>query len=235
MEAAPPFYSLRNLATESAAGRMEKLRGWLSGHHKEGQWDAKLYVARTIYWNSDPPEFRQAGCSPNYHAGLWSLACCKYEMRRAKPFQGQIENYAIPTFVFTLSSKAAKGSQALVSVAKITNHFETMDDYAKFIVKSNNPHLIASRLTRIRNDEGLLGRRFGDCHANRQAQIGAPATGHVHEHCWQSDVDGTHLILISDDFLLWGRPVFFARKTIKRSRYGTNLTAGNLVEILTSK
>jgi hypothetical protein len=243
-ESSPDFYSLRRLASGSLPSTIAELQTWLSKHHKRGEWDGKLYVARSIFRSSQPPEFRQRGCSPNYHAGLWSLACCKHPMRAAKPFRGQVTNYTVPTFVFTLAKKdATEGSQALVSVAKITEHFETMGEYAKFLLEEGKPKLISSRLTRVHNDDGLLGWRFGDCHADEQGRVGAPDRNHVHGHgcwdhgqpCWKVDNDKTHLILISDKFLLWDRPVFFAKTTIKQLRHGKNLRADNLADVLSCK
>jgi hypothetical protein len=236
-EVSDEFYSLERWASKSLPKTMEGLRNWLSKHNKTKQWDAKLYVARSIEWNEDPPEFRQTGCSPNFQARLWSLACCKYPMRAAAPFRDQAKDGSIPTFVFTLARK--HGSfQPLVSIAKLTARlcFETMEEYARFLLKSGKHKLISSRLTRTREKDLSLARRFGDCHADRQGSIGAPSSHHVHAHrdAWKADINGDHLILVSKEFLLWDHPVFATRKTIGQSRYGKNLTPENLTDILTS-
>src|SRR5436190_491004 len=94
----PEFYSLRELASKWVPQTISELKEWLSKQHEEGNWDAKLYVAKSIYWNSAPSEFRQTGCSPNYNAGWWMLACCKHDMRRTQPFRRRVKDYKIPTF-----------------------------------------------------------------------------------------------------------------------------------------
>jgi hypothetical protein len=237
-EGSDEFYSLEKFASKSIPRTIKGLLSWLSAHHESGQWDAKIYVASSIVWNDDPPEFRQTGCSPNFHAGLWSLACCKYPMRGAQPFRGQVKDKTIPTFVFTLASKAPhEGFQALVSVAKVTGAFETMEEYARFLLDRGTRKLISSRLTRVRADDGLLGSRFGDCHADRKGIVGTPDKDHVHSgsNAWRNDVNGNHLILVSRTFLLWDRPVFITQRTIGQSRYGQNLTPENLEYVLISK
>ena len=157
-------YSLKNLSPTVAPRDLEGLERWLTCDGTHPNWDGKMYVARTIYWNPDGHEFLQTGCSPNYHAGWWSLACCKHDMREARPFRDEATDDSIPTYVFTLASLDRKLGQPLVSVAQVDeHHFNTMNEYAKFLVSTRDHALISSRLTRERHEDGLLGWRFGDC------------------------------------------------------------------------
>ncbi|PYK47591.1 MAG: hypothetical protein DME51_13425 [Verrucomicrobia bacterium] len=68
-------------------------------------------------------------------------------------------------------------------------------------------------------------------------EVGEPNSGHVHHvpEWWKADVDGKHLILVSDRFLLWPEPVFVAAKTQKQSRYGKNIASDNLHGLLRSR
>ncbi len=231
-------YSLKNLSSTAAPTDSEALERWLTSDGTHSNWDGKMYVARTIYWDSDRNEFLQTGCSPNYQAGWWSLACCKHDMREARPFRAEAIDLSIPTYVFTLASLDSNVGQTLVSIAQVTKHFfNTMQEYAQFLLETRNRALISSRLTRVRQDDGLLGWRFGDCHEDMSGEVGEPNSGHVHHvpEWWKADVDGKHLILVSDRFLLWPEPVFVAAKTQKQSRYGKNIASDNLHGLLRSR
>lgn len=228
-------YSLKKLSPTAAPKDFEQLEQWLTTGGSRPNWDGKIYVARTIYWDADGHQFLQTGCSPNYHAGWWSLACCKYDMRQAKSFRDEAIDDSIPTYVFTLARLDRKLGQPLVSVAQIDKyHFNTMEEYAQFLVKTGNRALISSRLTRKRQHDGSLGWRFGDCHANMAGEVGEPNPGHVHHPngWWRPDIYRKHLILVSNRFLVWGQPVFVAAKTQKQSRFGTDIGPDNLPELL---
>lgn len=122
-------YSLGSLSSATAPEDFEQLEEWLSCNGKHNSWDGKIYVSSTIYWNSAGYEFLQTGCSPNYHAGWWSLACCKHDMREARPFRAEATDDSIPTYVFTLASLDRTVGQPLVSVAQVDeHHFNTMHE-----------------------------------------------------------------------------------------------------------
>ena len=232
------FYSLKKLSRVAAPKDFEQLEWWLTCEGTHPNWDGKIYVARTIYWDGDRHEFLQTGCSPNYHAGWWSLACCKQDMREARRFRDEATDDSIPTYVFTLASLNRKLGQPLVSIAQVDeHHFNDMDEYAQLLLKRRDPELLSSRLTRVRLNDGLLGWRFGDCHADTAGEVGEPNPGHVHHddrESWKTDIDGKHLILVSDRFLVWPEPVFVAAKTQKQSKYGTNITSDNLRHLIKS-
>jgi hypothetical protein len=159
-------------------------------------------------------------------------------MRRSAKLKNALTQDGVSVFVFTLAEKSKIGAdhaQALVSVAKVTEHFRTMADYAQFILKSADRALISSRLSRERHDDRLLGWRFGDC-SNRSGAIGSPQPEHVHQSRdqWQQeDVKGDHEILVSDTFLVWKRPCFASVEMIKRARYGRDVTElGKVLKVL---
>lgn len=227
------FYSLTPFfAHRTPPADFAELAKWLMRNDREKHWDGKFYVARTIKWNSRDREFRQEGCSPNYHSALWSLACCKHKMRSARP-RDKVDEMSVPTYIFTLSSKANDESiQALVSVAEISIGLKTMKDYADHLL-TKNKSLISSRFTRERCDDGLLGWRFGDCHSDSEGNIGQPDSGHVHfPDDWRQDKDGKHEILLAERFVVWRDPVFIARDTIKQSAFGGNISEKNLDRVL---
>lgn len=230
---APAFYPLAPLATEpaSAPKSLDELEAWLTENGAHATWDGKLYVASTIEWNDEANQFRQSGCSPNYYGGGWTLACCKHDMRSGEPFRAAAVDLSIPTYVFTLARKGPIAGQPLVSVARIDRTFETMEDYATFL-RSCGRTLRASRLTRCHRDDGLLGWRFGDCHANDDGDVGEPDPGHVHHWVedWKRDTNGEHLILFSEQFILWERPLFAAQQTERQSRFGRNMDSKALRE-----
>jgi hypothetical protein len=157
-------------------------------------------------------------------------------MRTARPFRHNAIDLSIPTYVFTLGKLNPDWGQPLVSVARATKYFfETMEEYAEFLRTKRDQKLMSSRLTRELKNDGQLGWRFGDCHADSSGNVGAPWLGHVHRRNrgWYDDVNGKHIILVSDEYLLWREPVFVAATTQKQSRYGKGINAKNLATLLT--
>jgi hypothetical protein len=123
----------------------------------------------------------------------------------------------------------------LVSVAQVTEHsFKTMEEYAGFLHDSGDAALISSRSTRNRENDGLLGWRFGDCHADFGGKVGEPYRGHVHHANkeWKNDLNGKHMILVSDRYLVWQKPVFVSSTTRKQSRYGEDIDASSLRQLM---
>ena len=230
-----PQYPLAQFASKAPPRSVTALEQWLAANSPHGNWTGKLYVARSISWNGSA--FLQHGCSPNYHAGWWTLTCCKHEMRSASPINHALSDPAgIAVFIFTLTEQDSTGSQNLVSVAKVTAHFSAMSAYARHLIRSGDPALISSRLSRNRRNDGLFGWRFGDCHSDRRGKIGAPHVDHEHglnrDHSWDADNATGHTLLMSNRFLVWSRPAFSSTHTLKQSRYGYNIDAGSLRRLL---
>lgn len=230
-----PNYSLAGFAGSLPPATLTALERWLAANSPNGNWVGKLYVASTISW--DGSAFLQHGCSPNYHAGWWTLTCCKHEMRSASPINHALQHPAsVAVFIFTLAEQDTSGDQNLVSVAKVTEHFFDMATYARRLLQSGNGPLISSRLSRHRRNDGLFGWRFGDCHSDRNGTIGAPHVDHEHGlnrgHCWAADNARGHTLLMSDRFWVWPQVVFSSTHTLKQSRYGHNINARNIRSLL---
>ncbi len=189
----PEYYSLKMLASSAPPQNFNELEDWLTGKGRQQVWDGKMYVASTICWNSNTREFLQTGCSPNYISGWWSLACCKHDMRTARLFRAKAIDLSVPTYVFTLASVHTEIGQPLVSVAQVTeNSFETMQEYAQFLLGQRDHKLVSSRLTRVDRRRNQLGWRFGDCHADLSGNVGEPNQNHVHhaDNSWKTDING---------------------------------------------
>src|ERR1700724_2790765 len=109
-----------------------------------------------------------------------------------------------------------------------------MQEYASFLRKRQDRALLSSRSTRARRNDGLLGWRFGDCHVGMNGNVGEPYPGHVHypNKSWETDINGKHMILVSDRFILWLEPVFVAIKTQMQSRYGKDIDSHTLHKLL---
>jgi hypothetical protein len=228
-------YCLSALGTKPPPNNMFELEEWLSANSPHGHWLGKIYVASTISWTGNA--FMQKGCSPNYHAGWWTLCCCKHQMRSARPINDALAHPAnIAVFIFTLAKQDASRNQNLVSVAQVTRHFPDMTAYAQHLLRSRNTALVSSRLSRRRRNDGWLGWRFGDCHSDRSGAIGAPHVDHEHGfnrgHCWAADNAPGHTLLMSDCFLMWPRPTFSSSYTLKDSCYGHNINPSNLRRVL---
>ena len=233
-----PHYSLSRIAlTHTAPTTLTVLGAWLHDNSPNGCWRGKIYVASTISWDGKQNTFVQRGCSPNYMAGWWSLTCCKHDMRSGGPLRRVLaQRNSEAVFIFTLAEQDEMNRQGLVSVAKMTEHFPDMQTYARRILSSRDGRLISSRLSRRRQNDDLFGWRFGDCHANRSGEVGAPHPEHEHgknrAHCWDRDNTPGHELLLSDCFKIWPTPVFFSKQTLKQSRYGLGLNGGTLSKLL---
>lgn len=170
-------------------------------------------------------------------AGWWSLTCCKHEMRSASPMQNALSQPGNGSvFIFTLAEQDHRRRQSLVSVAKVTEHFQNMAAYARRLLYSRDSALISSRLSRRRRNDGLFGWRFGDCHSDRSGVIGAPHPDHEHGlnrgHCWAADNAPGHSLFLSNRHLVWSDPKIFSRRTLKQSRYGHNIDPTTLLSLL---
>ncbi len=228
-------YTLHGLSGRQAPRTLGGLKRLLDCWSK-GKWWGKLYVAETIDWDNEKKQFSQRGCSPNYRGGLWTLTCCKHDMRDAKPFRQQVESKDPATMIFTLCScrGAPQRRQYLVSVAKVTKTFETMQGYSDCLKEQGDESLRSEKLSSWPRNQGGLGWRFGDCHADREGKVRPPRSGHVHadEESYERDLNGKHLLLASVCFVTWQDPVLCAKRRIGPSRFGITITPDNLDKLL---
>ena len=230
-----PFYSLSDVDCPAGPKSIRRLRRLLAGWARttNGKWNGKLYVAKSICWDPEKREFLQSGCSPNYLAGLWTLTCCKHDMRAAERFKKAVKGDR-PVMIFTLSQVSREyHRQFLVSVAMVTNSkcdsFETMEEYARFLLKRRNKTLLQEKLSGLPRSDSGFGWRFGDCHADPNYKVKAPGKDHVHAGPKADrDLDESHFLLASDRFRVWSRPTLWARKIWGPARYGIGVTPDEL-------
>jgi len=168
-------------------------------------------------------------------------------MRSNKQFRDQVENSRKRNgayFIFTLASNKGSGlppgGQALVSIARITQTFDNMELYAKFLCGQSQA-IKLSRLTRQQADDKYKGWQFGDCHADCKGVLGRPNGNHSHSKGdeWKSDIKSDikkkRLILYSDHFLIWEEPKIISRMTIRQDRWGRDISPDTLGELLKSR
>ena len=230
-------YSLHGLDRRRAPPTLDELKRMLKKWSKD-QWRGKLYVAKTICWDDNKHQFLQEGCAPNYRGGLWTLTCCKHEMRAAASFKRAVKSDDRATIIFTLCScrNAPDHRQYLVSVAKVTKSFGSMREYANHLLKQKNERLLREKLSLLPKREHGLGWHFGDCHADLNGKVKAPGNGHVHAgKKAKEDLNGKHkhLLLASDCYVIWQHPILCAKpeQKIRQARFGITVTPDNLDEL----
>lgn len=200
----------------------------------DGKWSGKMYVARTISLDEESRQFKQSGCGPNYRGGLWSMTTCKHGMRGSKCFKDQVRDGQVATVILTLSSVSpVDHRQYLVSAARITQSYKTMQDYYVGLCKLRSKATLAEKMSTGRRIGAALGYRFGDCHVDGRGAIRPPTTPHVHfGGNADRDLAGNHRLLISTEYLVWDCPTIWSRNLIRQSRYGINVDGDNLHELL---
>ncbi len=209
----PQSYSLSAAAPKHICDfTLSELRNWIKTESQGKEWMGRIYAATTISCERDKfgrDEFRQEGCSPNFFADRWTLACCKHEMLKNDTFGEALNDRTNhPLFIFVLCSKNAVGYQVLATVAKIKFYLPCPKAYAKYVTRSG---LGASRLTRgltldqqARNPYWI----FGDCHAEANRAVGPPDLGHVHRKAesdsgYEKDNESDVRKLVASKFLIW--------------------------------
>lgn len=215
--------------------------------------EARAYVASTIkYYNGNESGkgLYQTGCSPNYYGKLWSLACCKHYMRSCKSFKKNFKEEGPdseilypkrPLFIFVFS-EAHNSIEYLASISMVTQGFNQMKDYGKFLLENKDleQKAVKSRLTRAKNAT-REAEKFGDCHIDNQGELHLPPSEHPHGKDEYSscscdslstsdprkhyDNDGSHIICISKPkfWLAWDNPMFKCKPKIGRTAAGQKL------------
>lgn len=159
-------------------------------------------------------------------------------MRSARSFKDLVVSRETAVFIMTCARKP-KGveGQPLVSVAHVTHWFDSMSSYAAFIAGADGRGraLRASRLTGQRVRDGGLGWRFGDCHADADGRLRAPAVDHVHgqPRQWRRDLADGHMILASNEFVVWRTPQLATTKVWNQLRFGIDVASSNLSSTIT--
>lgn len=207
--------------------------------------DCYRYVASSVKFRSDgnSVEAYQTETSPNYFGGLWSLACCKHDMRGSSKVKDRIFGWSDtegdelspnrPMFIFTFGEQV-NGHQYLASVALVTRGFKTMDAYGEFLENSGDFDVAADAKITKRKDTTPEADRYGDCHygsyplseKNPHASGDGPCScncGDCSSSAYHEDMSGDHVICVAepDCWITWRNPAFETRSGSKQiNRWG---------------
>jgi len=158
--------------------------------------NGRIYPASSINYTRDSGH-EQTASSPAYWGGIWSLSCCKHDMRQEHFFDYFEEHDSgvlwptEPLFIFTTAGKggserpkwAESKRRWLVSVALVTHAFRDMDDYGRFLLDQNEMAW-KPRISTDPDDDSAWARKYGDCHAlvNNGEVVGTDAPYPEHDH-----------------------------------------------------
>lgn len=246
------------------SGGLDNLEGWMSETAKlyadgtelefeEENWKGRLYVTNSssISYNEEQNSLVQGASSPSYFGGLWSLACCKKDMRGSNPFTSNFQEVseghykpAKPVFIFTISSISHypgtnRRGQWLASVALVTDGFYEVEKYGQYLLDNHEGAVVENRITRRGKDSEHIGARKGDCHIDHKGTPGAPSPKHDHaggyscgcveDNGFKKDLDESHLKLVSEPqyWVAWETPRFETTDTIGSSRWGLKIRQFN--------
>lgn len=241
-------FNTLNLWMENTKSRYSSEESFECDAHDQ-DFKGKVYSTNkdSITFNNNKNALTQGTSSPSYFGGLWSLACCKKDMRRSESFGSNFREVNEghykpnhPVFIFTVSSKsyypnADTRAQWLASVAMVTDGFYDMADYGYFLLNNYEGEAVDNRITR-REDKSHIGAKKGDCHINYQGEKGKPSSSHDHvvtnppcgmdgDNGYKEDLKQDHLKLVSRPgfWIAWKNPQFKSRETINSKAYGINL------------
>lgn len=176
-------------------GLVENLNSELDSFEKSPV-NGRIYPASSINYTQDNGHVQTAS-SPAYWGGIWSLACCKHDMRQEHFFdyfeehESGVLRPTQPLFIFTTAGKGGseqpEGAETnhrwLVSVAMVTHAFRDMEDYGQFLL-DHEESAWKPRISTDPDNESTWARKYGDCHAvieDREA-IGTDAPYPEHDH-----------------------------------------------------
>jgi hypothetical protein len=157
----------------------------------------RIYTASSIDYDSDS-SLVQTASSPSYWGGLWSLTCCKHDMRQEHFFNRYFKEInpgvlrpVEPLLIFTCAGKtdsnrpdwSEQRRRWLTSVALVTHAFQGMDDYGRFLLQQGE-EVWKNRISTQGSSEHEWARKYGDCHAitsgGNIAGVGTPYPEHDH-------------------------------------------------------
>lgn len=140
----------------------------------------------------------QSGSSPSYWGGIWSLTCCKHDMRQEHFFdyfeerETGVLRPTEPLIVFTCAGKVGSDRPEwadterrwLTSVALVTHAFRGMDDYGEFLLQHEEEAWRSRISTQTEGQSTDWANEHGDCHAVVQegevTGVGSPPLDHDH-------------------------------------------------------
>lgn len=164
----------------------------------------RIYPAKSVKYRNGEG-LVQTASSPGYWGGLWSLTCCKHDMRQENFFDQFEETKpgilrpTEPLFVFTCAGKtesdrpdwAAENRRWLTSVALVTHAFWDMGDYGEFLLEHEEDVWKPRISTQGGSGEDIeWAQEYGDCHAivKDGEVVGEGKPGPAHDHVSQSGV-----------------------------------------------
>lgn len=164
----------------------------------------RIYPADSVNYR-DGEGLVQTASSPGYWGGLWSLTCCKHDMRKEDYFsefeetETGILRPTEPLFVFTCAGKtgsdrpdrAAERRRWLTSVALVTHAFREMEDYGEFLLEKDEDVWKPRVSTQRGSGEDVeWAQDYGDCHAivKDGEVVGEGKPGPSHDHVSQSGI-----------------------------------------------
>lgn len=157
----------------------------------------RIYPAVTVAYRKGRG-LVQTGTSPGYWGDVWSLTCCKHDMREEKFYdyfeetEPGVFKPTEPLIVFTTSGKSKSESpdwaqtsrRWVASVALVTHAFRGMEDYGRFLMEQDEKAW-GPRMSTYTEAEGSdWAKKYGDCHAIIEdggiAGDGSPFPEHDH-------------------------------------------------------
>ena len=164
--------------------------------------NGRIYPASSINYTRKRGHVQTAS-SPAYWGGLWSLTCCKHDMRREHYFDYFEEHDSgvlrptQPLFIFTSAGKvgseqpewAETKRRWLVSIALVTHAFRDMEDYGRFLL-DRKESVWKPRISTDPDDDSAWARKYGDCHAvvKNGEIVGTDAPYPEHDHVSSSGI-----------------------------------------------
>lgn len=167
----------RTALQEQLEHLVDKLAAELPGFEKRPV-HGRIYPADSIKYRTEH-ELIQTTSSPSYWGSVWSLTCCKHDMRQEHFYDFFREDApgvlqpTEPLFVFTSAAIsgsdrpdwAAERRRWLASVALVTHAFKGMDDYGRFLLNKGEEAWKPRITTQEKAEASDWAIRHGDCHA----------------------------------------------------------------------
>lgn len=215
------------------------LRNILKNHIEER---VHYYVASSmkIVTSGMPAKrFSQQGCAPNFAGGYVTLCTCKHELRASRDVNYWMKGVWIAGFS-GLDQDINRQKQYLFYLMRIGDAFLSHSDLWK-------------HLGPIARKKNARFDKFGDLYEPRDARANnnnfdpvnyyPPCTSHVHNVCWQSDIQiisksgRPSVLLLGDPSMtcIWNVPSIYldvSTQKIGRLRYARVSTLENLLRML---
>lgn len=172
----------------------------------------RIYPASSIEYQSGKGLVQRTS-SPGYWGDVWSLTCCKHDMRKSKFYSEYMREIADgvyrpsePLLIYTTASITGSDpltdweegrKQWLASVALVTYAFEGMEAYGEYLIEQDEQAWRDRITTQDARSAPEWALQHGDCHAEIDdgeiVGTGTPYHGHDHVGDTVSDDCGTRV------------------------------------------